>query len=533
MGQTSVNRIRPVEYAIFAVAALLVLACWQLSPADTTGLLNNTAKLGVTSLLVAMPISVALAWCLSKCNVPFRAFWESCLLVLLFLPLYIQLAAWEAGFGRGGWYSTVIQGQLSDPPLEGFRGAVWVHAIAAVPWLFWILRMGFSSIPATWEQSAEMDASPWQVFRHVTAPLAAPVFFASVLYVLIICATEITVTDRYQYRSYAEVLYNEYVLNSRFDALPLSARPIIALMMGVLVGGIALCRVVWPRIIHATSSAPEQNGVRRTNWLAFGFVATMVSFLLFLPAGNLVYQAGVEVVEVDVGRVRSWSLAKCVRIVLGSPIRFRSEIAWTAILSQLAIVFSIASSVLLCWWAQRKRWRQLLAGSMAMLCFVTPGTLIGLLIIKVLNQPSATLAGWLYGDTIFAPWLAITIKCFPFAYLVVWYGMSAIPRTLLEAAESDGARGLARLWHVDLPLLRPHLVCAVLVTLAVAVGELCASVLVMPPGVTTVATEIFSLIHYGAEDALAGLCLACLGVMVVITLFTKSALNRLLTTQTG
>jgi iron(III) transport system permease protein len=57
-----------------------------------------------------------------------------------------------------------------------------------------------------------------------------------------------------------------------------------------------------------------------------------------------------------------------------------------------------------------------------------------------------------------------------------------------------------------------------LIALAVAVGELAATVLVIPPGTTTIAVRIFSLLHYGVEDRVASLCLVMIGAVAVATL---------------
>jgi len=525
MGKSQQTGIRRGEYTTVFAASLLMVACWALTPAPTRGLLNNTILLGLSALAVSAPIAAALAWCLTRYEIPGRRFWEACLLVLLFIPLYIQLAAWEAGFGRGGWYSTIIAKTLTNPPMEGFRGAVWVHAVAAVPWLFWIFRLAFLAIPRVWEEAALLDATPWKVLTRITLPLAAPAMLAGVLYVLIICATEITVTDRYQFRSYAEVLYSEFVLSSDFRELPLGLWPIMALMLGVLISGLMLCRVALPRLVQATAST--QTVIAQRSRIAVGFVLAVVILLFFLPIGNLVYQAGIEVTADGDARIRSWSLSKLLRLVAGSPIRYRTELAWTAILVQLSTLAAIAVATVAGWWARRHPWRLTANAVVATLCFVVPGPLLGIAIIAALNGPTDSLRGWLYADTIFAPWLALFVRSLPFAYLLVIYGLNTIPETIYEAAESDGAGWWTSLSFVALPMLWPHLSCAVFVCLAVGVAELSASVMVMPPGMTTVASEIFNLIHYGAEDQLAGLCLACLLLMVVISLFARSALSRL------
>ena len=59
-----------------------------------------------------------------------------------------------------------------------------------------------------------MDATAWQVLRHVTLPMVTPALVAGALFVLIGVATEITATDVYQVRTYAEELYNGFVLGT-------------------------------------------------------------------------------------------------------------------------------------------------------------------------------------------------------------------------------------------------------------------------------------------------------------------------------
>ena len=130
---------------------------------------------------------------------------------------------------------------------------------------------------------------------------------------------------------------------------------------------------------------------------------------------------------------------------------------------------------------------------LAVACFVTPGPFIGLGIIGLLDRPASSWCTWLYNDTLFAPWLALTLRAFPFAYLIVWHGLRSVPRQVVESAPLDGANRIATFWYVVLPQLLPCATCAVLVSLAIAVADLSASVLVIPPGVTTVASRIFKL----------------------------------------
>jgi len=513
---------RQTSFLFAMIAAISV--CWYLTPTSTVGLFRNSVKLAVLSGFVALPLGSLLAFCMSRFEIPGRRFFDACFLVLLLLPLYVQLAAWEAGFGRGGWYSTLIAEQLSDPPLEGLRGSVWVHAMAAIPWLYWIFRLGLDSIPTAYEEAARIDGSAWQVFRRITLPLSLPIFIGGALFVGIVTMTEITVTDRYQFRSYAEVIYNEFALG--FEALPVEfvSVPLNLIMLSLI--GLCFCLLTGGRLIHATSNQRRQRERTSYGW-PFVFVMLMIVMLLGVPLANLLYQAGIQVQQIGDQRQRGWSLAKCVSLIANSPIIYKEELAWTAVLSQLSILSSVTLATLWAWWSHGRRVRQWVGLLICVACFATPGTLISLAIIRVLNHPTNSIMIWLYDDTLAAPWLALTIKCLPFACLLLWQGMRSIPQSVLDAARIDGASSISILWRIVLPLLRPSIICAALICLAVSIGELSASLLVLPPSVTTVSKRIFSLIHYGAEDQLAGLCLSCVMIMMGLSWAIRAAIGRL------
>jgi ABC-type spermidine/putrescine transport system permease subunit II len=58
-------------------------------------------------------------------------------------------------------------------------------------------------------------------------------------------------------------------------------------------------------------------------------------------------------------------------------------------------------------------------------------------------------------------------------------------------------------------------------TFVIAFGELAATILVVPPGVTTLPVHIFGLLHYNVEDQVAAISL------VLIALHAAAALSLL------
>ena len=84
----------------------------------------NSAVLALGALAIALPIGTLLAILLLRFDLPGSRIAAAAVGVLLFLPLYVQLAGWDAALGKLGWYS-LSHGGLAEPFLEGMRGAIF------------------------------------------------------------------------------------------------------------------------------------------------------------------------------------------------------------------------------------------------------------------------------------------------------------------------------------------------------------------------------------------------------------------------
>jgi iron(III) transport system permease protein len=69
-----------------------------------------------------------------------------------------------------------------------------------------------------------------------------------------------------------------------------------------------------------------------------------------------------------------------------------------------------------------------------------------------------------------------------------------------------------------LPMRWSAAMVAWLAALSISLGDLAASILVVPPGVTTLSIRIFGLLHYGVEDQVAGICLAMISIFAILAI---------------
>jgi multiple sugar transport system permease protein len=59
----------------------------------------------------------------------------------------------------------------------------------------------------------------------------------------------------------------------------------------------------------------------------------------------------------------------------------------------------------------------------------------------------------------------------PFFAVTIFAGLVAIPAQIYEAAETDGATGWQKFWHITLPLLRPVLAVVILFSTIFTLGD--------------------------------------------------------------
>jgi iron(III) transport system permease protein len=471
----------------------------------TWPLVLNTLLLAGPTCAVSLPVGAFLAWCLIRTDLPGRRFGLIGVGLMLFVPLYVQAAAWQAGFGAEGW-STV---SWSMPTwLHRWPGAIWVHALAAVPWVTLIVGAGLLWGEPELEEQALLDGSPRQVFFRVTLPGTLGAISAAALWTAVVAAGEMTVTDLFVIRTYAEEVYTQSAGGSANDGPSLGMVPGILITALLVAGSLLLTARLTSRNRPLTLRRAWICPVRRGRLGLTLAAGALLLVLIGIPLGSLIYKAGVLVEQSGDVRGRTWSAVKCLAMVAAAPWKFRREMGWSLLIGASAATAAVALAVPLAWWARRGGLRLLPALLAAALSFAIPGPTLGLVVIWLLDRPGIPGLVWLYDRSILAPWLALTVRCLAPALLVLWHALRSVPQALLESAAVDGAGPIRQLAWIVLPLRWRAVLLAWLVALAVALADLAASILVVPPGVQTLSICVFRLLHYGADDQVAGICLA-------------------------
>lgn len=518
-----------------ASLALAAIAPMLWADARTAHLARNTLALSALTVALSVPLGSLVAFALTRTDLPGRRLYAWLLTGFLFLPLYVQAGAWQAAFGLEGW---VTLSQAGPAWLDGWRGAVWVHAVAALPWVVLIVATGLATVERELEELALLDAGAPRVAGKVTLRRSAGAIGVAALWVALTTASEMAVTDFFQVRTYAEELYTEFALGDvplvesdgtassiGLFGLPAGIARGMAVSAWMAVAALVLIGNLAPLARVVSVGRPLCFRWGRWRWPAALAALLFTALLLLLPLASLVWKAGVVVEQTAAGRVRSWSAAKCAAMVLGSQTRvtrsgqwrLRPETANSLLIDGAAATGAIALAFPLAWLARRRSARTWLVLAAVAGLLAVPGPVIGLAIISVFNRPEHPWLIWLYDRTLAAPCLAAVVHALPLAMLALWPSLRALPEESLESAAVDGAGWWARLARVVLPRQRAALAVAWLVSFAWSLGELDASLLVAPPGVQTLSLHIFGLLHFGVEDQVAGICLAIYLLAQILT----------------
>jgi iron(III) transport system permease protein len=488
----------------------------------------NTVSLVGGTLALALPAGIVGAILLYRTDLPFRRCLRFLTLLTLFIPLPLFTSAWQAALGAGGWLplsfwntpsaltpGTIPAQAVWKPWAEGLAAAVWIHAVASLPWVIVLVGQGLCWVEREVEEDALTVVGPWRMVRLVTLPRSRAAVLAAALWVTLLTVTEITVTDMMQVRTFAEEVYTQLVLGddnalARAEAVSL---PVIVLCWACVLWTIRRWEKTLPPL-DVLNAPPLLIHLGRWRWACLLGALATVALLAGIPILSLVWKAGLA------GSPPVWS-ARVVGIHLATVFRVRSGLlVQSLLLAVLAGGLGAALALIVCWLAVASRWFRFTVLGLMAIAWAISGPIVGLglkaTIARIVDLvPSHMLAVALYyGPSPLPAVWADVIRFFPCAVAIVWVVMRIMPTELRDAARVDGALPGQEFRHIVLPLLLPAGLCAGMAVAILSLGELGASKLVDTPGSQTFSHVVFTQMHYGVTNDLAALCLWLLLLVV-------------------
>ncbi|QDT70189.1 putrescine transporter subunit: membrane component of ABC superfamily protein [Planctomycetes bacterium MalM25] len=494
------------------------------------GLLASSLLVAAPAAAIGLALGLVVALGVAKSRAPGRRVALAAVSALVLLPLHLVATGWLAALGDLGWLSQWLAG--SGPSrgwLIGYPGAIALHALYAAPWAALLATAALAAVDSRREEQALLDAGPLSVLWRVTLREAAPALAAIGALLAVLAATEIAATDLLGVRTFAEEVYIQAAAGQLTGPAEGGGRLRLAAGVGALglvaAAALGVLALRLAPLVETPHTKPWRLS-RRESWPLGVATWLLTGLLLIAPIASLIITAGVGVEIIDEQPERRWSLAKAVQTVAAAPWQHRRELGVSL---RLACAVATGATLLggaIAWRLRRGGALGAIGCVLLAIAVAIPGPVVGVWVIRLLNQPLDSPLAWLgelYG-TWFAPWLAQTLRITPALALLLWPAAARVADDLLDAARTDGAGPLGRVLRVTGPLCLPALVAAWCVGFALSLGELSATVLVVPPGTPPLSVRLLSLLHYGVEDRVAAIGL----VLVAAALLISGVVIRLL-----
>jgi iron(III) transport system permease protein len=451
-------------------------------------LLWNSLVLALATASFATLLGAPLGFFLAKLRLPSRHRWRLLLVTPLLVPPYILGIAWI--FAGGQLAEGFARWTFSLP------GAVAMLSLSCFPIPMLVAEAALSRVPARLEEAAWLAAGWRRTLFSITLPLVLPSLASGFLLVFILSLGDFSVPSLLRVRVFATEVYTQFAAFFNFGAATAATAPLLLL---ILVLSISVRLLIGEKWITTRRSPGASALLLSEAWTMAGMGLFSVMILLSSVLPLLCLAMKVRHVET---LIRSaWST--------------RDSIAASLVLSAAVSLLSVAMGLLLGYWRARTKARlKALADVLWILLFTLPGTVLGIGLVRLWNQP---LTNPLYGTWV-TLLLGLLARFVPIAALLLAAGVRQMPASLEEAALVHGSSWWRSFIGILVPSMKRSLLAVGLLVFLLAFGELAITILLIPVGTSTLPLQTFTTITNSPDEVMAALCLLQV-LVILITLF--------------
>ncbi|MGH7609368.1 MAG: ABC transporter permease [Candidatus Dormibacteria bacterium] len=454
---------------------------------------NMVALTAVVTALCAV-LGTAAAWFVQRTEFPGRRAFS----VLLVLPLAIP--DFVVAFG---WVSVA-------PWASGLGGAVLVMTLGLYPLVYLPVAASLRGADPGQEEAARtLGLGPGRTFWRVTLRQARPTIMAGCLLVGLALLAEYGAFEILGYQTFTTEIFTEFQIG--FDAPAAAALSLVVVLLGLLLllgEGWVSGRGRPGRTAARVGRGHPRLRLGRRRWLVTGASLALVALALGVPLAVIAFwtvRGGATTLP------QSTSVAGAAGYSL----------AYSAVAALISTGLALPVALL------AVRHPGLATRSLERSTYIVQG-LPGVVVALALVFFCLHYLGWLYQSSVLLV-AAYAILFFPLAYVPVRASVLRTPPGLEEVGRSLGRSAWAVRWRVGLPLIAPGLAAGFCLVFLSAVTELTATLILVPTGVQTLATQFWaytSNVSYGAAAPYAA-------AIVVISLVAGLGLGRWFDRQVG
>lgn len=467
-------------------------------------LLLTSTLLSGGAAIFATVLGAPLGLLLARSALPAKRLLRIALVVPLVVPPYVMALAWVLLTGPVGLLARVMGHDLLSDWTYSLTGAIVVLGLGFYPLSMLATEAAARRVDARLEEAALLVARPRRVLWRITLPLIGPAVVAAALIIFVVAISDFGVPALLRVRVFTPEVFTAFAAFYDFGAGVALCAPLLAL---ALIVSLAVKLIIGERLLVTTRSV--RSGLALTSGrFRIPIVAGMAFIILvstLLPLGVLLDETkGI----------------KQIASAAGASADAIANSLWLAVLGATLIV---AFALVLGYGRARVRSRfREFFDSAFILIFTVPSTVLGVGIIGLWNR--AGFMGQLYSSQ----WIIIVTyiaRLAPIAALLLAASVRQISRSSEEAAEVAGASWARSFMKIVVPQLRAGLAAAWVACFIFCFGELGATLLVAPPGESTLPVRVYTLIANTPSSEVAALALLQVSItllpFVLLSVFVR------------
>jgi iron(III) transport system permease protein len=447
----------------------------------------NSLSLAAGVTLVSLMLGVPFAFLISKTDLAVRNLFGTLCVVPILVPPFIHAIVWSRLQG--------LIGGMSSLRIHSVWGAIWVLGLAYYPFVTLLTASGLKAIDRSQEEAGLLSRGKWQTLRHICLPLTLPHIITGAIFVFVFSIMDFGVPDILRVSVYPVEIFVQF--SSFYDdrAAAILSFPLIMVALALM--------FLQKRLMGERAYISPGGGVSRNVSYSLGlgqipgfiFCFLVIGLSIVVPVAMLLKEAG--------------PFSSYLKVLKPSleQILLSFSMAATAASATVVLAFLMAYMIL-----RGTGWQRTILAIAVFIPFTIPATSLGVGLIGIWNRPVLDMV---YGSQ-FIIILAYLVRFLPFAVITLYSGLKKIDHHLEEAASlavGSWARVVGRL---VVPLLWPSILVAFFIVFILSLGELGTTLLVIPPGKETIPIKIYNLMHYGADQSVAVLCLIMIAAMMLV-----------------
>ncbi len=447
--------------------------------------LGNSFVLACTTTLLALAISLPLAWISDRFRFPGKTILSSLILVPMILPPFVGAIGIKQVFGQYGALNALLITLGIKPEgwaydwflLSQFWGIALVQALSLYPILYLNITAALANIDPAMEEAAQnLGCTGWRRFRRVTLPLIQPGLFAGGTIVFIWAFTELGVPLVFDYPRVTSVQIYHGLRDIGGNPLPYA---LVAVMLFSSMLLYALSKGLFGREAHAMmAKAGAASSLRtlspRRAWLCTAaFVGVTLAAILPHIGVILIAFARDWYATVFPGQYTLENFQLALGHDLTVP-AIANSLKFASIATVIDLVLGLAIAIVI---VRSKVFGRGLLDFLSMLPLAVPGLVLAFGYLAMSQDGRFFSALNPTRDPTILLIIAYSVRRLPYVVRSAVAGLQQTSPTLEEAAQNLGAHPLKAMFKITLPLISANLIAGGLLAFAFAMLEVSDSLI--------------------------------------------------------